>query len=109
MARLAVIGLGYWGPNLVRNFHAALGEDLRIVCDQSVERVQAIARGYPTAQPTVNAAEVFANKEIDAVAIATPVATHFPLAKAALQAGKSVFIEKPLASSVAESLLFRTG
>lgn len=103
MARLAVIGLGYWGPNLVRNFHAALGEDLRIVCDQSVERVQAIARGYPTAQPTVNAAEVFANKEIDAVAIATPVATHFPLAKAALQAGKSVFIEKPLASSVAEA------
>ena len=103
MARLAVIGLGYWGPNLVRNFHAALGEDLRIVCDQSAERVQAVARGYPTVQPTMNAAEVFTNKEIDAVAIATPVATHFPLAKTALQAGKSVFVEKPLASSVAEA------
>ena len=103
MARLGVIGLGYWGPNLVRNFYHVLGEDLRVVCDQSVERLQAVARDYPSVQATTDAHELFSNREIDAVVIATPVATHFPLAKAAMLAGKSVFVEKPLASSVAEA------
>lgn len=103
MPRLAVIGLGYWGPNLVRNFYAALGEDLVMVCDASPERLDAIARQYPTVRSTTCVDEVFAASEVDAVAIATPVATHYPLAKAALEAGKSVFVEKPMASSVAEA------
>ena len=103
MTRLAVIGLGYWGPNIVRNFYAHLGEDLRIVCDSCADRVEAICKTFPTVHGSQCAEDVLANPGIDAVAIATPVATHYPLAKAALEAGKSVFIEKPLASSVAEA------
>jgi predicted dehydrogenase len=103
MPNVAILGLGYWGPNLVRNFHAVAGEALRVCCDLDPARLQAIARAYPSVRTTRDAAEVFASPEIDAVAIATPVATHYPLAKAALEAGKHVLLEKPLTSSVAQA------
>lgn len=103
MPRVAVIGLGYWGPNLVRNFAAVLGPDLRMVCDLCPDRRSSITRNYPTVQAVADTQEVFNNPDIDAVAIATPVSTHFPLAKAALLAGKSVFVEKPLTRTSAEA------
>jgi predicted dehydrogenase len=103
MVRIAVIGLGYWGPNLVRNFHSAAGENLRICCDRDVERARAIARSYPSVRIETDPEAVFRDPEIEAVAVATPVATHFDLAKAALNAGKSVLVEKPLAATVAQA------
>lgn len=103
MPRVAVIGLGYWGPNLVRNFHTVAGEDLRVCCDLDPARTEAIAKSYPSVDVCHDAAEVFANPDIDCVAIATPVATHYPLARAALEAGKSVLLEKPLTADVAHA------
>lgn len=101
--RMAVIGLGYWGPNLVRNFHRLLGDDLRVCCDMNADRAATLQRNYPTLQSTTDPATVFADPDIDAVAIATPVDTHYPLAKAALEAGKSVLVEKPLTADVAQA------
>ena len=103
MPRVAVIGLGYWGPNLVRNFSTVAGSDLRVCCDRDAARAEAIARAYPSLAVVHRAEEVFADPEVDCVAIATPVNTHFPLAKAALEAGKSVLVEKPLTASVAQA------
>lgn len=103
MIHVAVIGLGYWGPNLVRNFAALGGGELLVVCDQDAARAQAIARLYPALRAETDPQRVFADPEIDAVALATPVATHYPLAKAALLAGKSVLVEKPLTASVEQA------
>jgi predicted dehydrogenase len=103
MVRVAVIGLGYWGPNLVRNLHAVAGENLRLCCDKDAERAQAIARAYPTVKVVTDAEEVIASKDIDAVAIATPVATHYHFARAALNAGKAVFVEKPMTATIQQA------
>ncbi len=101
--RIGVIGLGYWGPNLVRNFREVIGDDLCVCCDQQESRVEAVRRRYPSLRATSDAAAVLADDGIDGVAIATPVATHYPLAKAALEAGKSVLIEKPMTADVAQA------
>lgn len=101
--RVGVIGLGYWGPNLVRNFRAVIGEELRVCCDCAAARAYAIARHYSNLRTVSDPEAVFADTEIDAVAIATPVDTHYPLARAALEAGKSVLVEKPLTSSVEQA------
>jgi predicted dehydrogenase len=103
MIGVAVIGLGYWGPNLVRNFHAAVGRGLRVCCDQDEARAQAVARSYPFVRKETDVSRVLADPEIHAVALATPVTTHYALAKAALLAGKSVLVEKPLTASIAEA------
>ena len=103
MTRFAVIGLGYWGPNLVRNFQRLSKGELRLCCDLDPQRVEAIRRAYPGLAGAADAGEVFADPEIDAVAIATPPASHYSLARAALEAGKSVLVEKPLATSVAQA------
>jgi predicted dehydrogenase len=97
--RVAVIGLGYWGPNLVRVFHELPGTDVACVCDLREESLARIARRHPGLKMTSVVGDVFDDAEIDAVAIATPVSTHFELARAALVAGKHVFVEKPLAAS----------
>jgi predicted dehydrogenase len=99
MTRIAVLGLGYWGPNLVRNFHGADGARLRFVCDPRPGRAEAMARAYPAAEAATDPLAVIAHPEVDAVALATPVDTHHPLAKAAIAAGKHVLVEKPLAAS----------
>ncbi len=96
MIHVAVIGLGYWGPNLVRNFANLGGGELLVVCDQDPERAKAIGRSYPGLRVETDPQRVFGDPEIDAVALATPVSTHYALAKAALRAGKSVLVEKPL-------------
>ena len=101
--RVAVVGLGYWGPNLVRNLHELPDAELTTVCDMRQEALDAIARRYPAIATTTSFDEVIADPAIDAIAIATPVSTHYPLACAALDAGKHVFIEKPLAASSEEA------
>jgi predicted dehydrogenase len=100
--RLAVVGLGYWGPNLVRNFHELPCASLELVCDERAEALHNIAARYPALRTTADFADVLTDSQIEAVAIATPVGTHAELARAALEAGKHVFVEKPLAASSLE-------
>jgi predicted dehydrogenase len=100
---VAVVGLGYWGPNLVRALHD-VGEQVRWICDLEPSMLEKIGRRYPAVRRTTDFAEVLADPAVDAVAIATPVSTHHALASAALEAGKHVFVEKPLAASSAEAL-----
>jgi predicted dehydrogenase len=95
----AVIGLGYWGPNLIRNLQELPLVDKLTACDTRPERLAAISRRFPAVRTTTNYDEVLADPSIDAVLIATPISTHYPLAAAALRAGKHVFVEKPLAAS----------
>ncbi len=99
---VAVVGAGYWGPNLIRNFAAnALCKDLW-VCEKDADRLEQIKSRFPQIKATQSFEEVLLS-EVDAVVLATPVGTHYPLAKKALESGKHVFVEKPLASSVAEA------
>ena len=93
MIRVAVAGLGYWGPNLVRNFDGM--SELAWLCDVDRERLKAFSGRYPQARCTENFEELLADDALDAVVIATPVPTHYELAKQALEAGKHVFVEKP--------------
>ena len=99
MLKVAVIGYGYWGPNLVRNFVENPNVDVLMVADAKEENLTRVSRRYPTIQTTTSADAIFENVEIDAVAIATPVHTHYDLALQALQSGKHVLVEKPMASS----------
>ena len=101
--KMGVIGLGYWGPNLVRNFCTLSESTLVMGCDLQVERCQKIASLYPSIRFTQNVQEVFESKEINAVAIATPVRTHYPLVKQALAAGKHVLITKPFTDNIAHA------
>lgn len=101
--RVAVIGLGYWGPNLVRLVHDLPQFELAYVCDVRRDVLARIGSRYESAQQTTDFERVLADDSVDAVLIATPVSTHHTLASAALMAGKHVFIEKPLAGSSAEA------
>jgi predicted dehydrogenase len=103
MMKIAVIGFGYWGPNLVRNFNAVEGAAVAMVCDGRKERLNAVSKIYPAIKVTTDPADVFNNNDIDAVVIATPVFSHFELAKKALENGKHVLIEKPMTATVKES------
>ena len=100
--RTAVVGLGYWGPNLIRNLNDLEDAELRWICDLDPSRLETFGRRYPTVRCTRDFDDLLADPELEAIAIATPVSTHYPLALAALEAGKHVFIEKPLAASVQE-------
>ncbi len=100
---MAVIGYGYWGPNLVRNFTTCAATQVISVVDRDEGRRAAARTLYPWLATHADAAQVLSDPNIDAVAIATPTAAHHPLARAALEAGKHVLIEKPLASSVAQA------
>jgi len=91
-ARVGVAGLGYWGPNLVRNFDDLA--ELAWVCDLDNDLRARFAARYPTARATANFAEMLADDTLDAVVVATPVPTHYALAKQALEAGKHVLVEK---------------
>ena len=102
--RIAVVGLGYWGPNLARNVQELECSELGAICDGNPERLTLIGRRFPGADQYGNFAEVLADESIEAVVIATPVSSHFPLASAALEAGKHVLVEKPLAASSTECL-----
>jgi predicted dehydrogenase len=101
--RIGVVGLGYWGPNLIRNLNELDAADLRWICDLDASRLRTIGKRYPAVQQTRSFEDLLADSELEAVAIATPVSSHYPLALAALEAGKHVFIEKPLAASSTEA------
>lgn len=100
---VGIIGAGYWGPNLIRNFSLVDGCKIKYVCDLDKKKLEKLKKTYPSVTFTTKAQDVFSDKNVDVVAIATPVATHFALAKKALLSGKHVFIEKPITKSVAEA------
>ena len=100
---VGVIGLGYWGPNLVRNLHELDGVEVVVMSDLDAEALDKVGARYPAVRRTTRAEELIADPDVEAVAIATPVGTHYRLARAALEAGKHVFVEKPLAASNAEA------
>jgi len=102
MIGIGVIGYGYWGPNLVRNFSQVEGATMVAVCDQDQSRLDRVSKLYPAMLTFDDVDALLADPTIDAVAIATPVTTHFPLAKRALEAGKHVFVEKPFTATSAE-------
>jgi predicted dehydrogenase len=102
--RAAVVGLGYWGPNLVRNLVDLPEAELVWICDVRPDRLEAIGRRYPAVRTTDSYDEVLADDSVEAVLVATPVSTHHALATAALDAAKHVFVEKPLAASSSEAL-----
>ncbi len=100
MTKVGVVGLNYWGPNLVRNFDDLA--DLSWICDLDEERLAQLAGRYPNARATASFGDLLADDTLDAVVVATPVPTHYDLAKQALEAGKHVFVEKPPAMHAAE-------
>jgi predicted dehydrogenase len=99
MIGIGVIGYGYWGPNLVRNFAECKGAAVRMVCDLRKEQLEKVERRYPGVRTTTSPADVWNDPAVDAVVIATPVQYHFELAMAALKAGKHVLVEKPITST----------
>lgn len=100
---IAVIGYGYWGPNLVRNFSWLEGCNVKYVCDLSEERLAKVQPMFPNVQKvTTDLNEVLNDPEVDAVAVATPTSGHYPIAKAALEAGKHVLVEKPMTETYAQ-------
>jgi len=114
MTTVAIIGHGYWGPNLLRNYMEVPGVSVKWVCDPLPEALDKVRRRNPAQATTESYDEVLADAAVDAVVIATPISTHFELAKAALEAGKHVFVEKPMTSSTANAeelvrLAHRTG
>lgn len=100
---IGVIGYGYWGPNIVRNFFSLDNCKVKAVADQRDERLTLLAKNFPSINGINNAEDIINDDTINAVVIATPVFSHYELAKKALVKGKHVLIEKPLASTVAES------
>ena len=100
--KIAVVGCGYWGPNLVRNFRAIPTVKVALICDKNEERLGHVGQLYPEVQKTTDFEQIIADRSIDMVAIATTVNTHHTLAHASLESGKHTFVEKPLAASVKE-------
>jgi predicted dehydrogenase len=96
MINVAVIGYGYWGPNLVRNFAEIPGTTVRTVVDLDAPKLEAVQQRYPGVKVSTDFLQVINDPKIDAVVIATPVTSHFELAAAALKAGKHVWVEKPM-------------
>ena len=101
--RIGVVGLGYWGPNLARNFDRLPDTELAWICDASEDARARWSREFPAARSTAELGELLADDSLDAVAIATHVPSHAELAERVLEAGKHCFVEKPLAQSVAEA------
>ena len=99
MIGVGVIGYGYWGPNLVRNFAEAAGARVVAVCDRRADRLDLVSRRHAGTAVTTDPDALMARRDVDAVVVATPVSTHFPLARAALAAGKHVLVEKPVAAA----------
>ena len=103
MIRIGVIGYGYWGPNIVRNFHAHEDSEVVLVCDKSTKCQQRLHKAHPSIAFTMDADEVLKSPNIDLVAVVTPVWTHYDLAKTALENGKHIFVEKPFTCSVQQA------
>lgn len=102
--RIGVVGLGYWGPNLVRNIIDCPQTELAWLCDANPHALFTTARRHPEVRHTTDITEMLADPDLDAVVVATPISTHYALASAALAADKHVWVEKPLASSSREAV-----
>lgn len=100
---IGIVGCGYWGPNLLRNFAENENAELRWICDTDEVRLAAMARRYPSAQATNDYEKLLRDPGLDAIAVVTPVATHFQIAREALLAGKHLLVEKPLTSTASEA------
>src|SRR5450432_2486307 len=103
MIRIGVIGYGYWGPNIVRNFHTHESSEVVLVCDKSAKCQERLKKAHPSIPFTTDENEIIKSTKIDMVAVVTPVWTHYELAKAALENGKHVFVEKPFTSNAAQA------
>lgn len=103
MIRVGVLGYGYWGPNVVRNFHAHEESEVVLVCDRNPKAGEQLRKNYPTIPFTTDENEVLNSAKVDVVAVVTPVATHYSLAKRALKNGKHVFVEKPFTCHAAQA------
>jgi len=103
MVRIGVIGYGYWGPNIVRNLHGQKNCQPVMVCDKSPAALGRVCKAYPDVRAVSDCMEILRSPDIDAVAVITPVWTHYELAKLALEHGKHVFIEKPFTSNSAQA------
>jgi predicted dehydrogenase len=103
MVRFGVVGYGYWGPNIVRNLDQLEETQVLAVCDKSAASRRKVQKAYPHVRVCADPAELIAAKDIDAIAVITPVWTHYELAKAALESGKHVFVEKPFTSTAAQA------
>lgn len=101
--KVAVVGAGYWGPNLIRNFSSTPGMEVAAVVDLDESRLADMSRRFKVGRTTTRYDEILNDGSIDAVALATPVATHRPLGEQALKAGKHLWVEKPLADTVADA------
>ncbi|MEM7828074.1 MAG: Gfo/Idh/MocA family oxidoreductase [Candidatus Aenigmatarchaeota archaeon] len=101
--KLAIIGAGNWGQNLVRNFYELLGDDLVYVCDKDNRVLEWVKRTYPGVKTTDDYKKILKNNRIDSVVIATPSSTHYSFAKESLLCGKNVFVEKPVATRSSEA------
>ena len=101
--RFAVIGAGHWGPNLIRNFHTHQTSEVAWVIDRDPQRLELSRARYPEVRVSTDPAVAFADPAVDAVVIATPTVTHYPLAAEALRSGKHVLVEKPIATRVEEA------
>lgn len=103
MINIGLIGYGYWGPNLARNFNTNPDLNLAAICDFSEERLETARRMYPQLPVLADEKALFTDDSLDAIAISTPVSTHYKLAKSALSAGKHVWLEKPMTETVAQA------
>jgi predicted dehydrogenase len=103
MLRIGVVGYGYWGPNIVRNFNGVEGAKVTSVCDANKAVLNKAGKAYPGISTTSDVNDVLAAPDIDAVAVITPVSTHFELARKALENGKHVFVEKPFTATAAQA------
>lgn len=100
---VALVGYGYWGPNLLRNYMEMSDTDVKWVCDRDPGKLRKAASRYPSVNTTQDFSAVVSDPEVDAVLIATPISTHYELARAAIEAGKHVFVEKPMTASVTQA------
>ncbi len=103
MIRIGVIGYGYWGPNIARNFHTVNDARVTVICDKRSESLTRAKQAFPDVEVTSDICRVVSSPDVDAVAVVTPVWTHFELAEAALQNGKHVFVEKPFTSTAEQA------
>ena len=102
LTRLGVVGLGYWGPNILRNMSEIEGIDVSVACDRDMQALARQSRRYPSLRLTTSFDDVLATPDLDGVVLATPIHSHYELARRALEAGKHVLVEKPLAGTVEE-------
>jgi predicted dehydrogenase len=103
MLNIGIIGYGYWGPNIVRNFNSLEGVKVHSICDSSTSALNRACKAYSHIAGTRDFSDVLTSPEIDAVAVITPVSTHYELAKKALENGKHVFVEKPFTATAAQA------